>query len=104
MSGNISSPKSSQAAAQLPREWGGVTICGGVALRDVVSGHGEVGGVGLGDPRSLLQPQWLYESTSHRIWQACVLSVVRGAGGLLPSVPALGLLLCSCDLGTCSTV
>ena len=29
---------------------------GDVALRDVGSGHGGVGGVGFGDPRELLQP------------------------------------------------
>ena len=35
---------------------GGVQSCGDVALREVGSGHGGVGGVGLGDLRGLFQP------------------------------------------------
>ena len=30
--------------------------CGDMALRDVGSGHGGLGGVGLGDPRGLFPP------------------------------------------------
>ena len=46
--------------AQLPREDGvtipgGVQSCGDVALREVGSGHGGVGGVGHGDLRGLFQ-------------------------------------------------
>ena len=48
---------------------GGVTVhggvqCGDVALRDVGSGHGGVGWVGLDDLRSLFQPRWLYDFTT----------------------------------------
>jgi len=43
---------------------------GDVALRDVGSGHGEVGGLECGDPRGLLQPEWLYGSMTKefKLW------------------------------------
>ena len=56
-------PKSSDAVAQLPRGVVGSLSMevfqshGDVALRDVDSGHGEVGLVELGDLRALFQPQ-----------------------------------------------